>query len=103
MIKLAINYTKRVPGIALPPIFRLRNYFLLCNKFSLPLLLLALLGIIGLVFNIIAVLDIVGYLIKIFWCGANFVTRKRNTSAVLMTAISAMRRLGPPIDIPCSS
>jgi hypothetical protein len=43
------------------PIFCLRNYFLLCNKFSLPLLLLALLGIIGLVFDIIAVLDIVGY------------------------------------------
>jgi len=39
-------------------------------------LLLALLGIIGLVFNIIAVLDIVGYLIKIFWCAANFVTRE---------------------------
>ena len=34
------------------PIFRPRNSFLLRNKFSLPLLLLTLLGIIALVFNI---------------------------------------------------
>jgi hypothetical protein len=47
---------KRVPGIALLRIFRLHEYFLLCNKFSSPLLLLTLLGLIAPVFNMVAVL-----------------------------------------------
>jgi hypothetical protein len=51
------------PGIALRPIFVCAIIFFY-NKFSLPLLLLAPLGLIAPVFNTVAVLDIVGYFLR---------------------------------------
>jgi hypothetical protein len=60
------------------PIFRLRNCFLLCNRFLMTLLLLTLFSIIVLVFNIMAVPDfrhprdvrIVHVLLEFVMCGA---------------------------------
>ena len=54
--------TKHVPSIAVLHIFRLCNYFLSCNKFPFLLLLLTLPGLIALLFDIVAVLDIIGHL-----------------------------------------
>jgi hypothetical protein len=71
--------TNRVPGIALLllPIFRLHNGFLLCNGFSMILLLWTLFSVIVLVFNIIAVLDFVDrFAQNRRWCLAKFVTRE---------------------------
>jgi hypothetical protein len=77
---LAINKLadcKRVPGIAVLPNFRLRNYLLLRKKYWLTLLLFTLFGIITLIYHTIPALDVVDH----FWqtprySAANFVHRE---------------------------
>jgi hypothetical protein len=67
---------KRVP-IAVLPIFRLRNYFLLRKEYWLTLLLFTLFGIITLIRHIIAVLDVIDHIWRTPRYGAaNFVHRE---------------------------